>query len=129
LSRAPAEKHRHIPVRGIVDRVVLGGSDGTIESLATTAALNGAGVVFRTLLVAGLALSLGGAASMLFSNYLSKRSEQESLRIDVERERMEIETEPEEEKRELADLLAKEGYGPGEVAAIIERVTKDKETC
>lgn len=73
-----------------------------------TAALNGAGVAFRTILIAGFAFALAGGISMFFSSYLSSRSEMDLLRIDVRRERMEIETEPEEEKAELEELLKKE---------------------
>ncbi len=98
-----------------------------IESLAMTAALNGAGVATRTIILAGLAFAAAGALSMLFSSYLSARTERDTLRMDMERERMEIETEPEEEKGELEGLLKKEGYDQKEVDVIMERLTKDKE--
>lgn len=123
----PEEKHPHIPARQLIDRVVLGGSDGAIESVALTAALNGAGVAFGTLVIAGLAFAVAGALSMYFSNYLSRRAEIESLRIDMEREKMEIETEPEEEKAELEGLLLNEGYNRQEVDIIMSRLVKNKE--
>ncbi|MBI3840644.1 MAG: VIT1/CCC1 transporter family protein [Thaumarchaeota archaeon] len=121
------EKHPHIPGRQILDRIVLGGSDGVIECVAMTAALNGASIVPGTILIAGIAFALAGGVSMFFSNYLSRRSELDTLRIDVEREKMEIETEPEEEKAELEELLKKEGYVQKEVDTIMSRLTKDKE--
>ncbi len=110
-----------------MDRIVLGGSDGAIEAVAMTAALNGAGVSFGTILIAGFAFAIAGGFSMFFSSYLSSRSEIESLKIDVQRERMEIETEPEEEKAELEELLRKEGYKQSEVNVIMGRLVKDKE--
>jgi VIT1/CCC1 family predicted Fe2+/Mn2+ transporter len=110
-----------------LDRIVLGGSDGAIECLAMTAALNGAGVPLHTLVLAGLAFAVAGALSMFFSNYLSERAEIDSLRIDMEREKMEIETEPEEERGELEELLQREGYETGEIAVIMSRLEKDKE--
>jgi VIT1/CCC1 family predicted Fe2+/Mn2+ transporter len=121
------EKHPHIPARNLLDRIVLGGSDGTIESLAMTAALNGAGVSSRTIILAGFAFAVAGALSMFFSSYLSVKTEIDSLRIDIEREKMEIETEPEEEKGELEGLLKREGYDQKEVDVIMERLVKDKE--
>jgi len=121
------EKHPHIPARRVLDRIVLGGSDGAIEGVAMTAALNGAGVAFGTILVAGLAFAAAGALSMFFSSYLSSRSEREALRTDVQREKMEIETEPEEERAELEDLLRKEGYGQQEIDVIMSKLTKNKE--
>jgi vacuolar iron transporter family protein len=121
------EKHPHIPARKMLDRVVLGGSDGAIEGLAMISALNGAGLGFDTIVVAGLAFALAGAISMFFSNYLSRRSELASLRTDIEREKMEIETEPEEEKSEMEELLTKDGYDRAEVRVIIRRLTKDKD--
>lgn len=106
--------------------MVLGGSDGAIEGLALTAALNGAKVGFGTIAVAGLAFAIAGAISMFFSSYLSQRSERESVRIDMARERMEIETEPEEERREMVELLKREGYADAEVEVIMQRLSRDK---
>ena len=91
-----------------------------------TAALNGAGVSLNTIALAGLAFAVAGAISMFFSNYLSRRSQLESLKIDITREKMEIETEPEEERREMIDLLKKDGYSDAEVRVIMERLAKDK---
>lgn len=121
------EKHPHIPARHIIDRVVLGGSDGVIEAVATTSALNGAKVGFSTILLAGFAFAVAGAISMFISSYLSRRSEIESLRTDLEREKMEIETEPEEERAELEELLRKDGYSQAEVDVIMGRLIRDKE--
>jgi len=92
-----------------------------------TAALNGAAVAFHTILVAGLAFAIAGGLSMFFSSYLASRSEMDLLKIDIKRERMEIETEPEEERQELGQLLRKEGYAQREVDVILERLAKDKE--
>ena len=95
--------------------------------MAMTAALNGASIAFHTILIAGFAFAVAGGISMFFSSYLSSRSEMDLLRIDVRRERMEIETEPEEEKAELEELLKKEGYEQKEVDVIMGRLVKDKE--
>ncbi|MBI3840755.1 MAG: VIT1/CCC1 transporter family protein [Thaumarchaeota archaeon] len=119
--------HPHIPARQIMDRIVLGGSDGAIECVAMTAALNGAGVGFGTILIAGFAFAMAGGISMFFSTYLSRRSELDSLKIDIAREKLEIETEPEEEKAELQGLLLAEGYNEGEVDVILGRLVKNKE--
>ena len=127
LPEKHQEKHPHIPARHVLDRIVLGGSDGVIESVAMTAALNGAAISPGTILIAGFAFAVAGGLSMFFSNYVSQKSELDSLRLDVERERMEIETEPEEEKEELEELLRKEGYVQKEVDVIMGRLMKDKE--
>lgn len=92
-----------------------------------TSALNGAGLGYGTIALAGVAFSLSGALSMFFSSYLSRRSELKSLKIDMTRERMEIETEPEEEKAEMRQLLKKDGYDDKEVEVIMERLIKDKD--
>jgi VIT1/CCC1 family predicted Fe2+/Mn2+ transporter len=126
-SQARTEKHPHLPGRKIIDRIVLGGTDGIIESLAATAGLNGARQPFSIILVAGLAFAIAGAVSMFASNFLSRRTERESIKMDIEREKLEIETEPEEEKRELENLLKTEGYNEKEVDVIMKRVTRDKD--
>jgi VIT1/CCC1 family predicted Fe2+/Mn2+ transporter len=123
-----AEKHPHQRGRRILEKVVLGGSDGIIESLAATSALNGVQTIgYSTIVLAGFAFAVAGSVAMFFSSYLSRRSELDSLRIDIERERYEIETEPEEEKRELTELLKKEGYTDKEVSVIMNRLEKNKE--
>ena len=126
-SAVSGEKHPHIPGRNILDRITLGGSDGAIEGLATTAALNGSGLSFKTIALAGFAFAIAGAIAMFFSSYLSRRSELRSLRIDMQRERMEIETEPEEEKAEMRELLRQDGYQEAEVDVIMTRLAKDKD--
>jgi VIT1/CCC1 family predicted Fe2+/Mn2+ transporter len=110
-----------------MDRIVLGGSDGAIEGVAMTAALNGAGVTFGTIILAGFAFAVAGSASMFVSSYLARKSEKELLRIDMEREKMEIETEPEEERAELEHLLKEDGYTEKEVDVIMGRLVRDKE--
>jgi VIT1/CCC1 family predicted Fe2+/Mn2+ transporter len=69
---------------------------------------------------------MAGAIAMFFSSYLSKRSELRSLRIDIEREKMEIETEPGEEQEEMRELLKEDGYDAQEVETILQRLTKNK---
>ena len=120
------EKHPHIPARHVLDRIVLGGSDGAMEGLAMTAALNGAGVAFGAITIAGVAFAVAGAISMFFSTYLARRSEVQSLKTDIARESMEIDTEPEEESSEMRELLKSDGYGEEEVNVIMGRLTKDK---
>lgn len=126
MQENQAEKHPHIPARRVIDRIVLGGSDGAIEGVSLTAALDGAALGSRTILLAGLAFAVAGGLSMFFSSYLSSRSELNSLRIDIQREKMEIETEPEEERKELEELLKSEGYAQKEVDVIMGRLLKDK---
>jgi len=127
LDKESTEKHPHIRARDIIHRLLLGGSDGSIESIAVTAGLNGAGVAFSGIRVAGVAFAVAGALSMFFSSYISERSELQTLQKDIERERMEIETEPEEERRELEQLLREEGYGDKEIETIMARVTADED--
>jgi len=127
LNIGRGEKHPHIPARNILDRIILGGSDGAIEGLATTSALNGAGLAFGTIALAGFSFAVAGAIAMFFSSYLSRRSELQSLQIDADREGMEIETEPDEEQGEMRELLKKDGYEDAEVEVIMQRLVKNKD--
>jgi VIT1/CCC1 family predicted Fe2+/Mn2+ transporter len=126
--RRYTEKHPHQKGRSILDRIVLGGSDGIIENLAATSALNGVqSLSYGAIIVAGFSFAVAGAIAMFFSSYMSRQSELDSLRVDIERERLEIETEPEEERMELTELLKKEGYTDREVSVIMQRLEKNKE--
>ena len=127
MSTSQKEKHPHIPARNVLDRIILGGSDGAIEGLATTSALNGAGLGFGTIALAGFAFAIAGAIAMFSSSYLSRRSELRSLQIDADRERMEIETEADEEQGEMRELLKKDGYEDAEVEVIMRRLVKNED--
>ena len=94
--------------------------------MALISALNGAAVASETIVLAGVSFAVAGAISMFFSFYLSRRSEIQSLRTDISRESMEIETEPEEETAEMRDLLTQDGYQEKEIEVILQRLQKDK---
>lgn len=126
--REQIEKHPHQTGRKFLERIVLGGSDGIIESVAAVSALNGIKIIANPqIVIAGIAFAIAGSISMFFSNYISRRSEIQNLKEDIKRERFEIETEPEEEKRELTEILKKEGYTQNEVDVIVGRLQQDKE--
>jgi vacuolar iron transporter family protein len=96
----------------------LGAVFGIVSGMAGYSAAGDTSVV----LIAGIAGTLASALSMGSGAYLSRKSEREVYEAELERERQEIEENPEEEKHELALFYELKGFTPDEAAAMSERM-------
>jgi vacuolar iron transporter family protein len=94
---------------GWLRAAVLGANDGLISTaslvMGMTAAQVGSAVVF----MAALAGLVAGALSMAAGEYVSVSSQADSERADLARERKELETAPEAERRELVGIYQQRG--------------------
>jgi vacuolar iron transporter family protein len=96
----------------------LGAVFGIVSGMAGYSAAGDTNVVW----IAGVAGTLASALSMGSGAYLSRKSEREVYEAEIERERKEIEENPEEEKRELALFYELKGFTPDESAMMAERM-------
>jgi vacuolar iron transporter family protein len=81
----------------------------------------------HTVLIAGLAGMLASALSMGSGAYLATKSEREIYQAEIDRERKEIEEDPEEEKEELALFYQLKGFTEEEAATLADRLSKHPE--
>lgn len=81
----------------------------------------------RVVLIAGLAGMLSSALSMGSGAYLATKSEREIYQAELERERKEIEADPEEEKEELALFYQLKGFTAEESRRLAERLSERPE--
>ena len=78
-------------------------------------------------LLAGLAGAIASALSMGSGAYLSKKSEGEIHLSEIERERIEVAENPEEEIEELELFYQLKGLSPEEAKLLVSRIANDKE--
>jgi predicted membrane protein (TIGR00267 family) len=96
----------------------LGAVFGIVSGMAGYSASGDTSVV----LIAGIAGTLASALSMGSGAYLSRKSEREVYEAEIERERREIEDNPEEEEHELALFYELKGFSADEAMAMSERM-------
>ena len=107
--------------------LVLGMADGLTVPFALaagiTSAIAGSGVV----LTAGVAELVGGAISMGLGGYLAARTDALHYRSEYAREEQETEDLPDEERAEVATILARYGLREPLLTQAVEEIASDKE--
>lgn len=96
------EHHRAERI-GWLRAAVLGANDGAISIASLVMGVAASGATRESVLLTGVAGLVAGAMSMAAGEYVSVQSQADTEGADLERERRELETEPE---RELAELTA-----------------------
>lgn len=106
------ERHRiqHI---GWLRAAVLGANDGIVSTASLIVGVAAANATHSSVLVAGIAGLVAGAMSMAAGEYVSVSSQADTERADMERERIELESDEEHEREELTDIYVRRGLKPG----------------
>jgi vacuolar iron transporter family protein len=106
--------HIH-PETHLVDRIgwlraaVLGANDGIVSTASLIVGVAAASSNTSEVLLAGVAGLVAGAMSMAAGEYVSVSSQSDTEAADLARERRELASQPEFERRELADIYVKRG--------------------
>ncbi len=99
--------------------LVIGMSDGLTVPFALAAGLSGAAVATRVVVTAGLAEIAAGSIAMGLGGYLAARSDAEHYASELEREEREIVERPDDERREVAEILQQYGMSAHESTALV----------
>ena len=94
---------------GWLRAAVLGADDGIVSTASLVVGVAAAEAVRANVLIAGVAGLVAGAMSMAAGEYVSVSSQADTERADLERERIELETDEESERKELAAIYVKRG--------------------
>ena len=105
------ERHRTERI-GWLRAAVLGANDGIVSTASLIVGVAAASAGRNEILVAGVAGMVAGAMSMAAGEFVSVSSQLDTERADVAREREELATQPEFEKRELAAIYVGRGLTP-----------------
>lgn len=102
---------------------VLGANDGIVSVAAVVVGVAGATSDLGPIFTAGTAAVIGGAVSMALGEYISVSSQRDSERALIEKERRELEEDPEGELAELATLYEQRGLSPETASRVAEELT------
>src|SRR5258708_21356025 len=107
----PRTTHReaHFTGSATVRDVVIGMSDGLTVPFALAAGLSGAVNSSFVVLIAGVAEMAAGSMAMGLGGYLAARSEADSYRSELARERAEGHDVPDAEAQEVRDIFRHHG--------------------
>lgn len=108
MSRLHAENHLVSRI-GWLRAAVLGANDGIVSTASLIVGVASASGGTSEVLVAGVAGLVAGAMSMAAGEYVSVSSQSDTENADLDRERMELESQPEFERDELAQIYVKRG--------------------
>ncbi|MDR7511978.1 MAG: VIT1/CCC1 transporter family protein [Armatimonadota bacterium] len=105
---------------------VLGANDGLVSVLSLVMGVAGAELPGRTILITGLAGLLAGGCSMALGEWLSVQSSRELYHHQIEIERREIETAPDEELEELTLIYQARGIAEPQARALAGQLLGDR---
>lgn len=115
------ELHRSSRI-GWLRAAVLGANDGIVSTASLVVGVAASGAASGEILVAGVAGLVAGAMSMAAGEYVSVSSQSDTEQADLERERKELETQPEFELEELAAIYVQRGVKPELARQVAEQL-------
>jgi VIT1/CCC1 family predicted Fe2+/Mn2+ transporter len=120
-------RHRSITQGGNLRAAVFGMSDGLLSNASLILGVAGASVSHSFILLSGIAGLLAGAFSMGTGEYISVRSQREMLEHQIELEKHELDTYPEEEAAELALIYQARGLPKEEAEKVAQILIQNPE--
>jgi VIT1/CCC1 family predicted Fe2+/Mn2+ transporter len=105
------ERHRTSRI-GWLRAAVLGANDGIVSTASLVLGVAAAQATQGNVLVAGIAGLVAGAMSMAAGEYVSVHSQADTEQAELERERAELNTDEEGERRELTAIYVGRGLDP-----------------
>ncbi|TFV63433.1 UNVERIFIED_ORG: hypothetical protein E4P37_14730 [Bacillus sp. AZ43] len=127
---AEAHEHSHADVSGgWLRAAVFGAMDGLVTNTALVAGVGGGGATPRAIVLAGTASLVAGAISMALGEYTSVKTQNEQLDLEVEKERRELERNPEGELAELTEMLRVRGVDERLARKVAVQLSRDPETA
>lgn len=102
------ERHRNHRI-GWLRAAVMGANDGIVSTASLILGVAAAGATVKSMLITGIAGLVAGAMSMAAGEYVSVSSQSDTESADLEKERIELATQPEHEHAELAAIYVGRG--------------------
>lgn len=106
-----SEFHRSHRI-GWLRAAVLGANDGIVSTASLVIGVASAGASHNTILITGVAGLVAGAMSMAAGEYVSVSSQADTEAADLARERIELETDHDNELKELSGIYVGRGLTP-----------------
>ena len=114
MSRLRLHAENHLVSRiGWLRAAVLGANDGIVSTASLIVGVAAASAATSDVLIAGVAGLVAGAMSMAAGEYVSVSSQSDTEQADLARERAELDSQPEFEREELAEIYVQRGVEVG----------------
>jgi len=114
---------RHYAERiGWLRAAVMGANDGIVSTASLVVGVAAANAARPAVLIAGVAGLVAGAMSMAAGEYVSVSSQADTEKADLERERKELATDAEFERKELAEIYVTRGLEPSLAQAVADQL-------
>jgi len=110
---------------GLLRAMVLGANDGIISTACLILGVAAADAERGTIITAGIAALVAGAASMAIGEYVSVSSQRDSEQADIAKEMWELEHTPEHELDELTAIYKGKGLTQELARAVAIQLTKE----
>jgi VIT1/CCC1 family predicted Fe2+/Mn2+ transporter/rubrerythrin len=118
----------HVTGGGWIGQAIYGANDGLGSAFGVVSGVAGAtNVNAQFVLLSGIATAIASALSMGSGAYLATKSEREVYQAEIGRERHEIETNPAEEREEMALFYQLKGFSPEESHKLAEKLAEQPE--
>ena len=127
LRRHLADERRKASLLGEIREAIFGAQDGLVSTLAAVTIVAGASSDQFAVLVAGIAVGLGGIFSMAAGEYMSSKSQHEIFEAQIVGERQEVEERPGEAEAEMAYMFEEDGLPPDVSATLARAVARHPE--
>ncbi|HKF55745.1 MAG TPA: VIT1/CCC1 transporter family protein [Blastocatellia bacterium] len=108
--------------------VILGGQDGLVNMLGIALGVVAANGSTHVLIVTGVAAAITESISMGAVAYTSFGSDRDFYLAQKQRERSEIDTEPEVEREEIREIYAAKGFKGQLLEDVVSTITSNRET-
>ncbi len=125
LDKILGRERWHVRAGGWIGQAIYGVNDGLGAAFGVVSGVAGAtNANSEFVLLSGLAAALASALSMGSGAYLATKSEREVYEAEMNRERQEIETHPEEEIEEMELFYQLKGFSAREAKRLAARLAK-----
>ena len=105
---------------------ILGGQDGLVNVLGIVLGVAAATATTKIVLIAALAATFAESISMAAVAYTSTKAAYSYYKSELAKEKSEVETAPQREKKEIRNIYAKKGFRGGLLERIVNKITSNK---
>lgn len=124
---APHAERLHTPQARSIREIVFGVNDGLVSVTGIVIGVTASRLSPHQILISGLAAVVAATVSMGLGQYLSTVAQNEYFLAEREREAYEVETVPDEERREVEAIWRRQGFNRDEASRLTDRITQDPE--
>ncbi len=116
----------HTPSARSIRELVFGVNDGLVSVTAIVMGVTGARLTPHDIVISGLSAVTAATVSMGLGAYLSTMAENEYFLAELHREEYEVETIPDEERKEVEAIYRAQGFTRDDTRKLTDHVTSDR---